>query len=280
MVFAGCSFTWGQGLYFYHDMDKSNIPLNPHHYDESKLQSKDFLYKNTLRFPRLVANHFKTFDVVQDANGGTDDQSIYFIKELFNIENSTALTKSKFNFSDIDYVIIQLTQPHRSSFKFELENTTYNTMIMESDGITYNPYVKFDGNDWRYIKNEKKKFLEWLHQNNLSFEQGLNLASKQILERVKEIMIHLSKHNVKTKILAWTGHYEKLIQNDNFFKDKFIPISFDNKQFNCIDALFRYDETMMITYDSEKKIQVVDDHPSKKCHQIIAESIIKNIEMR
>jgi len=278
MVFAGCSFTWGQGLYFYHDMDKSHIPLKPNEYDECKLKSKDFLYKNTLRFPRLVANHFNTFDVVQRSNGGTDDISMYFIKEILNIHPTNEISNFKFDFDDIEYVIIQTTQPKRSTIEFILENTKYNYSRANEGETYYNPNFSCDDHGWKLVKNEKEKFLLWLEKNNHSIDDGFKLMNKQILQRFKTLIQYLESKNIKTKILSWTNDYIELIKNDEYFNDKFISLNYNNKKFDCIDDLFEYDKTLRITHDPEKKIEVEDDHPSKRCHEIIAKSIISNIE--
>lgn len=274
MIFAGCSFTWGQGLYFYHDMDKSHIPLRPNEYDESKLQSKDILYKNTLRFPRLVANHFNTFEIVQRSNGGEDNRSIYFIKEVLNIHQTNHESDYKCDFDDIEYVIIQTTQPHRSSFEFTFDGKKrFYSFVNEEE-----TYFSCDKYGWKEVKNEKEKFLLWLENNDYTIDDALILTINRILQRFKSLAEYLETKNIKTKILSWTDDYINLIKNDDYFNDKFIELNYDNKKFDCIDDLFEYDKTLRITHDPEKKIEVEDDHPSKKCHQVIANSIILNLE--
>lgn len=274
MVFAGCSFTWGEGLYFYHDMDKSHIPLKQKKFDESKLKSKDFLYKDTLRFPRLVANHFNTFEIVQWSNGGSDDSSVYFINEVLNIHETDKLCDYKFDFDDIEYVIIQTTQPQRSTFQFTLDNKKYTFQIGNEDE-TYYTWNKHGG---KVVKNEKEKFLLWLEKHNHSIDDGFRLINEQILQRFKVLMEFLESKNIKPKILSWTNDYIDLIKNDDYFNDKFIHLNYDNKKFDCIDDLFEYDKSLRITHDSDKKIEVENDHPSKKCHQIIAKSVISKIK--
>ena len=63
MVFAGCSFTWGQGLYFYSNMPNLDYE-NANFYPSCKITDAHIRYKDAIRFPRLVANHFETFEIV------------------------------------------------------------------------------------------------------------------------------------------------------------------------------------------------------------------------
>jgi hypothetical protein len=122
ILFAGCSFTWGQGLYYYSDLKR--IPtMEEWSFDYSLMTDALIDYKNTVRYPRLVANHFKTFEVCRDTNGGSDEDSLQFIKMAFDIKDRKEgsfdyLTYKRFKYEDISYVIFQTTQPYRSSFKF------------------------------------------------------------------------------------------------------------------------------------------------------------------
>jgi hypothetical protein len=86
IIFAGCSFTWGQGLYFYSDL--IDVPkIGDTEYNDNKFKDSHFKFKDTLRFPRLVANHFDTFEVVKKQNGGSDEHSIECVNSLFNVSN-------------------------------------------------------------------------------------------------------------------------------------------------------------------------------------------------
>lgn len=80
LVFAGCSFTWGQGLYFYSDLNHTP-KFDDWVYDYSLMTDALIKFKDTIRFPRLVANHFNTFDVCKATNGGSDVTSLMFLKK-------------------------------------------------------------------------------------------------------------------------------------------------------------------------------------------------------
>ena len=60
IIFAGCSFTWGQGLYYYSNLPTLKEP-DPFCYDGNLVEQSHIKFMESVRFPRLVANHFKTF---------------------------------------------------------------------------------------------------------------------------------------------------------------------------------------------------------------------------
>ena len=68
MIFAGCSFTWGQGLYYYSNMSTLRQPA-PEQYDFKLVTHAHKRFMASLRYPRLVANHFGTFELVKKEMG-------------------------------------------------------------------------------------------------------------------------------------------------------------------------------------------------------------------
>ena len=100
IVFAGCSFTWGQSLHFFAYGDESdNIhPLDGNYY-ENKLLPHHYQYNVDKRFPTIVSDYFGRKPIVEANNGGSTE-SIY--KTMGKINEYT------------DAVIVQTTQFHRS----------------------------------------------------------------------------------------------------------------------------------------------------------------------
>ena len=77
IVFAGCSFTWGQSLHFFQYGDGSdNIhPLDGNYY-ENKLLPHHYQYNVDNRFPTIVSDYFGRKPIVEANNGGSTE-SIY-----------------------------------------------------------------------------------------------------------------------------------------------------------------------------------------------------------
>lgn len=252
IVFGGCSFTWGQGLYYYSDMDNV-IPQVDEDFHPSRLTKAHLLYKDTLRFPRLVANHFKTFEVVRDSNGGSDEWSMKFVNGLFNGNG----VEGKFDYCEIDYIIFQTSQIVRNSFQFELGGILY-----DRTGPKGNEFL-----------------LSWLLENNITYDQWFDDFCKKTLEMIKNFFILYESKGIKTKIICWQNDLLPYIKNDEYMNERHIKLNYSLKEYDSIDDLVKNNDYMLISQDYLNFNNPINDrHPSKLCHQIIAQSIIKNIE--
>jgi hypothetical protein len=113
IIFAGCSFTLGQGLYYYSNLPNV-IKLSDSEFNQKFITDAQIKFKNTLHYPRLVANHFNTFEVVKSNNGGSEYDSFEFIEDSFNGKSPICCL----NYDDIEYIIFQTSQITRNKFKF------------------------------------------------------------------------------------------------------------------------------------------------------------------
>lgn len=262
MIFAGCSFTWGQGLYYYSDFNDV-IKSNDGDFRHENVTDSHFKFKNTLYFPRLVANHFNTFEIVGKTNGGSDENSINFVNDLFR--NVGDKFNGQFEYSDFNYLILQTSQIGRNKFNF-----TYQ-------GIEHSINVPSNGSVWN--SKEEKLLLEWFVENGLNYNEWFNLFIKQIFEKIKNFLIFYESVGIKTKIICWHDELLTLIKNDEFVSSRFIPLIYEDKKYECINYLVNTQKGMLISNDFDNLINPpMDNHPSKKCHQIIANNIINSIE--
>lgn len=101
----GCSYTWGEGLYFYSDLD--NLPFSENHvFDYNKVTPAMMLYKNKHRFIDLISNHYNTWCWVEPGNGGANMQFCDYIETDFK-------NRDKFNYNDFSLLVFQFTQVSR-----------------------------------------------------------------------------------------------------------------------------------------------------------------------
>ena len=63
MIFAGCSFTWGHGLYYYSNLPTIKEPP-PDAYDAKLVNYSHLKFMESVRYPRIVADHFNSFEFV------------------------------------------------------------------------------------------------------------------------------------------------------------------------------------------------------------------------
>jgi hypothetical protein len=241
-------------------------------------------FKNTVRYPRLVANHFKTFEVCRDTNGGSDELSIQFIKTAFDIDDKIKgsfgyLTQQRFKYEDISYVIFQTTQPCRSSFKFVYKDETYymwpNDLRTKMVRIAkLNSHGTYDE-----IENYIDIFSDYLNETNNGVEEWLEQHIQFLYNNIKETLMTLEKNGVKTKVLNWPNDYVDMMLNDEFFKDRYIYLEHDGKKYKSIDELFLNVPNTVISKDFEffGSNPPNDHHPSMFCQKIISDSIIKSI---
>lgn len=259
ILFGGCSFTWGQGLYFYSELPNLYNPKNLFIFSNHKITAAQIRFKNTLYYPRLVANHFNTFEVVKELNGGCEDETFDFFKSIFENKKNiiSPSNDSKYTYDDFDYIIVQLSAITRNKFYFDINGQQFHT--------------------WLIDKNDR--LLEYMKINNYTFDDCYTQFLNQQFKRLKKELMFYESKGIKIKIIAWFDDLLEYIQSDNFFTNKLITINYDNKKFNTVLELAdNYNEMYIIndSYFKDKKIN--DYHPSKLLHQIIANSVIKSIE--
>jgi hypothetical protein len=268
LLFGGCSFTWGQGLYHYSNL--SNLPTS---LENRTFKSRDITeamirHKNSIRFPRLVVNHLNTFEVCKEdvgrlhGNGGSEDETFGFFDYLFNVDR-------KFSYDDFSHIIIQLSNPYRNHFEFELNGITHKTKIL-------NTYL-YNGIDDDIVGG--KEFDEYCALNNYTMDDIQELHLSKQYRRLKERVIFYNKKGIEVRIVCWFGDVINSTKNDNFFNDKVIKLKYKNKEFGTIMSLIESEDELSIEGDfrKNKNSHVSDGHPSKLCHQIIANSIISNL---
>jgi hypothetical protein len=255
IVFTGCSFTHGHGLWAYGDFSGKRQDDN---INDDKINAFE-KFTQSQRFPRLVANHFNSWEFVRKDYSGDDENSIGILNHIFQIESPIKyLEQVKFDFDDISHVIFQTSYIDRCPY-------IYNQETKERK--------RLDHIDEKYVVNT---LLEWGFDNVEDYYKALKL---QWYNEIKKIFLLLESKGIKCYIISITNDYLNFIENDLYMKDKLIKITYENKIFNTIIDLFNYDEKLMIINDTDVlETPPTDLHPSLKCHKILSKSIIEKIE--
>jgi len=264
IIFAGCSFTWGQGLYYYSNL-KTLVFEELNKYDEFLIKSAHHMVRKTLYYPRLVANNFNTFEITMIPNGGSDYLSLQFIKSALGLSNEfNHLLDGVYSMNEIEYIIIQTSQIQRNRFKYQYINNVGNveeTIFRIDDTSTY------------------KKFYNYLKENNIQFEDWYTDFVKGCIMDIKKSLEFYETNGIKTLILCWPEDYIEHIKNDKFLSSRFITMEYNGIKYDTISKLIETYPHLQIKFDFENFIEPPNDlHPSKECHQLIAKSIIKKIE--
>jgi hypothetical protein len=250
MIFAGCSFTYGHGLWHY--TKEEGLPNNDtviyyHEFPESLF----FMEDN--RFPRLVSNYFNSREVLKPTTSGNDETSLEFIRQLLSIGPiSNTWTDERINYDEVSHLIFQTSYLDRCALYEDGEKMKiYDSKTNWKDG---GKIIK----DVEYFWNELKHFY---------------------YNKIKEMFIFLEEKNIKCYMLAITDDYWDLIQEDEYIKKRFIKLEYDGKSFNNYLDLFEYDKKLMIVNDIDNfDYPPKDFHPTLKCHKVVTDSIIKKLE--
>lgn len=293
IVFAGCSFTWGQGLYFYSDLNHTP-KFEAWVYDYSLMTDALIKYKDTIRFPRLVANHFNTFEVCKATNGGSDVTSLMFLKKIFDkyeepgcdeIRSAPWLSTENYYFDDIEYVIFQMTQPYRSRFPFRYkEKDFFVHPNADLDNVSIILEKAADGQENPVENGIDEIFFPWLDENKYTIQDYLDLHVDYFSNLVKEYLIHLESKGIKTKVLFWVNESSSMFEDD-FYKERHILLEHQGIIYQTISDLQNScREKFVIAYDKDgfggniPENALTDLHPSKYCHEVLAKNVINSIE--
>jgi hypothetical protein len=270
IIFAGCSFTWGSGLWYYSKLP-TIIKQNGQSFDTRKMNLAHIEYMKSVRFPRLVANHFNTFEIVNPNNGGSNETMLNWWKNYF-INGSRVLGYTSIEginphieYSEISYFVIQLTQWHRDNFTLNYDNQLFKKELFGwiGENEILNPIL-----------------MKWLEENSQSLDDFINDEISKNLIKVKEFLQHLESFNIKVILFSWPPEWVDLIEKDVWLKDRHIEFNYKNNNYKCLDTLMNENKELMIKYDFENLENPPDDnHPSMKCHKLIAEHIINKINI-
>lgn len=288
IMFVGCSFTWGQGLYYYSNMPTIQEPL-PDHYDPKLVTEAHLQYKNRLRYPRLVANHFDTWELVHPHNGGSNHSAIKWFKSLLTnylpedqiryqlLENQhTAMNKHDsdrpphaYYFNEFSYVFIQLTQFWRNNFILKHRGEEHNIPFsMVTPSNKDNPHLS-------------ELFYDWLKSQNLDWKDWLDQYHQDNINEVKDFLQLCENNGIKAGLLTWPEHNLPLIKKDPWLNERFISLEYKDSTFESIEELMTKHKECEIRHDYENFADTPKDHhPSKVCHEIISKAIIKYIDKK
>lgn len=287
IVFTGCSHTWGGGLEFYPPF--KNIPDHKRFfYDDTCITFAIMKFIQANRFSRLVADHFGMWEVNRNNNGGSDDGSIDYLKMIFSLDNwdtpnvsksFTHFIEQRYDFDEIEYVIFQLTDPFRNNNVYFGDEMVYLNIgaVRYRDWVEKNEIGNFKG---RIPEETFEKFFKFYSENFSSWEEMEDYFVKQNLDLIKKLFEVLEEKGVKCRIWTWQVEYVPFLKQDDYFNKRYIKLFYDNKEFDSLVDLMKYNPKFMIS-KSDFRINgevVQDDHQTIECQRVTADSIIRFLE--
>lgn len=268
MAFAGCSFTWGQGLWYYSNMSTVEH-MKDNNYFPHMVSYTHRAFAQSNRYPRLVANHFNSFELCQPFNGGSNSSMLDYWEKvaLSDTENENTKITSKnercpvYNIKDIECFILQFTQWPRSDVEITVDEKHYSYFQR-----------------WDFM-NREELFYNWLSENKMDFDTYIHNSKKTDVDKIKEFLLSLQKQGIRVYCLSWPNDLVEYILSDDWLKNTFIRLFYNDKEYTDIETLISENPKLSIRNDTDFfSIPPEDEHPSLKCHRVIADSIIRHIE--
>ena len=265
IIFTGCSFTWGQGLYYYSNLSTLVEQFDEYTYDATLLKETHIKFMESVRFPRLVANHFGTFEMVHPYNSGSTESIIsYWKPKLFKNKKRNIVDSwiEPINSDDISHLIFQCTQWHRNAFDMEINRFGHSHKISCFEALQ-NPLI----------------LQKWLDSQNLTLTEWEANHKKKNIDMIKNFLQEVESYGIKTIIFTWPDENVEYIKEDEWLNARFMHIDYKDKTYNSMEEMMdSSNPELKILSDSENfDITPKDLHPSLECHRVMAENIIKYI---
>jgi hypothetical protein len=175
-------------------------------------------------------------------------------------------TPATYEYEDVSHVFYQFTQWHRSQ--------SITTL-----GLPY----KFQHTD----AFQNPAFPKWLTDNNLTLEQYIDDAKKKDLADAKKFLMSFVDRGIKVYVMSWPMDLVAYLEKDDWFNSRLIKFDYKGKNYSSMDSMMsesddrgnlRNPELTIYTDTDEFDETPTDMHPSKICHRVIADSIIKHLE--
>lgn len=240
---VGCSFTWGEGLYYYSGLDGLPFSENhnfPHYMKHHRSVFNSF--REMVRWPRLVANHFDTWEFtgVGITNGGSNIG-------LYNDVIQQLLNVGDIKYSDFDCLVWQFTDVIRDC-------PFHDEIMMQF--LTDNDFMDL-------LNSEIERFLIFADRKIKEWEsRGVKVVT---IVWQDDIIAHPLYEKLFSKRHANIIHKKKEYAS---FSELF---RVEDNKINSPAITIRDDFY-------SKGFQKNDEHPNLLGHKIIANSVIKKIE--
>lgn len=266
IIFVGDSFTWGHGLwqyYPYHEYVHSD-DITGTFSNSTPLK----LYHKSVRWPRLVANHFQTFEMTRRYTAGSDYESLSTISQFFKDDELCEYQGNyheheyTFSYDDISYVIFGTSYIVRCPFVYNVDEASGNKIYFLND-ITPEKMLSFGFDNIVDLLEYHKRYYYFKIKNKLQ---------------------ELEKRGVKTLIWSVNDDYKELMQDDQWMQDRLIRFRFGDVVYDNIEPLMK-DKTMRIDTDEyfekfQNRKPPADGHPSLHAQKVIAQNVIEAMELR
>ena len=295
MLFVGCSFTWGQGLWYYMNSPTVQEDL-PEGYIREHYHVQHHAFKDSVRYPRLVAKHFNTFEIVHPQNSGANHQIVEYWTTAFKtktVKDAIFIRGHNFDYTNrdldaLDLPTIDREYPTMVDRPMPLDVSDISHLVFQLTYWTREvDTVEYEGKEielritqtWDHNRPYQKMLLEKIEKEKISVGEYNDRLLSKSMNNIKQFLQDLENNGVKTSMMTWDPAYLPGIKSDPWLKERLIELDYKDCKYDCITDLMKSNPELVIKTDFENfKVPPIDSHPSLKCHQVMANSIIKFLE--
>jgi hypothetical protein len=280
MIFAGCSFTWGQGLYYYSNLSTLQEPP-PDQYDPVMVRRSHKEFMKSVRYPRIVANHFNTYELVHPQNGGSNEGAVNWWRSCLKNNNNMhlhGLQLQSYSYDEISHVVFQLTQWQRDQFEFTYKQYPYDSSPPQHFRIPFHE-------TWREPYNVL--FSKWCGENKIDLNQFMNNRIRTVIDNVKIFLQECENNGIKASLFTWPAEHISYIKEDPWLAKRFITFDYKGATYESIEDLMDpgtmhskgRNPELTVKWDEDSFAETPKDHhPSLKCHEVMAKNVISFLE--
>jgi hypothetical protein len=220
-----------------------------------------------LRFARIVADYFDTWEVTHYKNGGNINAIIeYWRNHAFQTGDRSLIGKEQdptyrsYDPCDIGYFVLQCTEPSRTV-----------SHIKSKSGEELQRWQVFE-----QCADELKAHLD---QQQITLDQYMDQCKQEDVAAYKNLLEYIESLGIKTLIMSWPENLLKYIGLDEWLSSRLIKFDYLGTTYNSIERLIDANPSMTLSTDYQNfETPPTDDHPSLLCHRVIAQGVIEKIK--
>ena len=289
IIFMGCSFTWGQGLWSY---DKNN-PMTPTYdefiFDEVLPPIESDKYRMKLRYGNLVSENYGLQMLTKATNGGSEVESIRILNEML-IGKKNDQQGYVFPLDLCKLCVFQFSAAERNYDHFEFRNKIYRIDLQANKYPDKDSFVSVDKglyNNGIYDEEICKPanidiFFDYLIDRGLDIDEYFDLHCRQWLSKVQKVCTKLEDKGIPCIFWHWEDYYLPHLDGFPWLKKRTLPLMYNGESFGCYNDMAQKYPNLYIRGDktANRYPKDKDEHPSKEGHSVISESVIKFIDDR
>lgn len=134
----GCSFTWGEGLYYYTDLKNTPKLKFSHEFVGTwNLSESHIKFKDKHRFLQIVSDNYGMWNISNIGNGGSN------VRNIEDYVDAYLTQATRVGLSDFDLIIYQFTSPDRDY----INKTTTDEGWVTGDPMPIEDQIEFVNNE-------------------------------------------------------------------------------------------------------------------------------------